>query len=198
MLHWLQKLHYSQLRLLLLPLFLICFGIGGESLTNQILSSSYVTTSKLQADKQTVKAQLAVNVLITAVEVEKERDNTVVEFQTGNSVLKKIRFVLPVTELNTAKTIIAQEMGQTQAKEILLPGRKMQVRFAFKVLGILAEIENKRGFTLVKVNTSNSILQNFELEYPVTDLHTIKTMLIQELRLSREDISKFISYRIKN
>ncbi|TWH39648.1 hypothetical protein CAL7102_08897 [Dulcicalothrix desertica PCC 7102] len=198
MLYWLQKLHYSQFTLLLLPLFLISFASCGESFTNQILSRSYNTTSKLQADKQTVKAQFAVNVLVTAVEVEKKRESTVVEYQTANSVLKKIRFVLPVTEVNTAKTIIAQEMGQTQAKDVLQVGRKMQVRSAFKVLGILAEIEKKRGVTLVTVNTANSILQNLEFEYPVTDLPTIKTTLIQQLGLSREDIARFVSYRVKN
>ncbi len=198
MLYWLQKLHYSLLTLLLLPLFLISFASCGESFTNQILSRSYNTTSKLQADKQTVKAQFALNVLVTAVEVEKKRDSTVVEYQTENSVLKKIRFVLPVTGVNTAKSIIAQEMGQTQAKDVLQVGRKMQVRSAFKVLGILAEIEKKEGVTLVTVNTANSILQNLEFEYPVTDLPTIKTTLIQQLGLSREDISRFVSYRVKN
>lgn len=198
MLHWLLKLHYSQFTLLLLPLFLISFASCGESFTNQILSRSYNTTSKLQADKQTVKAQFEVNVLVTAVEVEKKRDSTIVEYQTENSVLKKIRFVLPVTEVNTAKTIIAQEMGQTQGKDVLQIGRKMQVRSAFKVLGILAEIEKKQGVTLITVNTANSILQNLEFEYPVTDLPTIKTTLIQQLGLSREDIARFVSYRIKN
>ncbi|MBW4600481.1 MAG: hypothetical protein KME29_12985 [Calothrix sp. FI2-JRJ7] len=198
MLHWLQKLHYSQFTLLLLPLFLISFAIGGESFTNQILSRSYNTTSKLQADKQTVKAQFAANVLVTAVEVEKKRESTVVEYQTENSVLKKVRFVLPVTEVNTAKTIIAQEMGQTQAKDVLQIGRKMQVRSAFKVLGILAEIEKKRGVTLVTVNTASSTLQNLEFEYPVTDLPIIKATLIQQLGLSKEDIARFVSYRIKN
>ncbi|BDA75576.1 hypothetical protein CAL7716_097420 [Calothrix sp. PCC 7716] len=196
--YWLQKLHYSQFTLLLLPLFLISFASCGESFTNQILSRSYSTISKLQADKQTVKAQFAVNVLVTAVEVEKKRESTIVEYQTENSVLKRVRFVLPVTEVNTAKTIIAQEMGQTQAKDVLQVGRKMQVRSAFKVLGILAEIEKKRGVTLVTVNTANSILQNLEFEYPVTDLPTIKTTLIQQLGLSREDIARFVSYRIKN
>lgn len=196
--YWLQKLHYSQFTLLLLPLFLISFASCGESFTNHILSRSYNTISKLQADKQTVKAQFAVNVLVTAVEVEKKRESTIVEYQTENSVLKRIRFVLPVTEVNTAKTIIAQEMGQTQAKDVLQVGRKMQVRSAFKVLGILAEIEKKRGVTVVTVNTANSILQNLEFEYPVTDLPTIKTTLIQQLGLSREDIARFVSYRIKN
>lgn len=74
----------------------------------------------------------------------------------------------------------------------------MQVRSAFKVLGILAEIEKKRGITLVKINTANSILKSLEFEFPVTNLRAIKTTLIQQLGLSREDVSRFVSYRIKN
>jgi hypothetical protein len=66
------------------------------------------------------------------------------------------------------------------------------------ILGILVEIKQKEGVTLVTVNTANSILQNLEFEYPVIDLPTIKATLIQQLGLSREDISRFVSYRVEN
>jgi hypothetical protein len=125
MLHWLQKLHLSTLKLLLpLLVFLIGFGMTGEFLTNQLLSRSYNTVDKLLADKQTVKTQLAVNVLVTAVEVEKEQNYTTVEFKTGKSVLKKIQFEIPVTELNAVKEIIATEMGQKESAEILQTGKE--------------------------------------------------------------------------
>jgi len=39
-----------------------CFGLGGETLTNQLLSRSYGTVDKLQAD-QPMEMQLAVNAL---------------------------------------------------------------------------------------------------------------------------------------
>lgn len=116
MLHWLQKLHLSTLKLLLpLPLFLIGFGMTGEFLTNQLLSRSYNTVDKLLADKQTVKTQLAVNTLVTAVEVKKEQNYTTVEFKTAKSVLKKIQFEIPATELDAVKAIIATEIGQTES-----------------------------------------------------------------------------------
>lgn len=199
MLHWLPKLHLSTLKLLLpLPLFLIGFGMTGEFLTNQLLSRSYNTVDKLLTDKQTVKTQLAVNALVTAVEVEKEQNYTTVEFKTAKSVLKKIQFEIPATELDAVKAIIATEMGQTESAEVLQTGKMMQVRSAFKVLGILAEIEKKRGITVVKINTANSILKSLEFEFPVTNLRAIKTTLIQQLGLSREDVSRFVSYRIKN
>lgn len=197
--YWLQKLNLPTLRLLLpVPLFLIGFAISGEFLTNQLLSRSYDTVNKLQANKQTVKTQLAVNALVTAVEVDNELDTTIVEFTTEKSVLKKIRFEVPAKELNTIKAIIAQEMGQTEPASVLQTGRAMQVRSAFKVLGILAEIEKKRGVTRVKINTANSTLKNLEFEFPVASIRTIKSTLIQQLGLSKEDVSKFVSYRIKN
>ncbi|BAZ09065.1 hypothetical protein NIES4071_08710 [Calothrix sp. NIES-4071] len=195
----LQKLNPSTLKLMLpIPLFLMGFAISGEFLTNQLLSRPYNTVNKLQANKQTVKTQLTVSALVTEVEVEKEKDYTLVEFETQKSVLRKITFLVPATELNIVKAIIATEMGQTQPEDILRTGRTMQVRSTFKVLGILAEIEKTRGFTLVKVNTANSILKNLEFEFPVTNLRTIKTTLIQQLGLSSEDVSKFVSYQVKN
>lgn len=197
--YWLQTLPLSKLILLLpIPLFLIVFAISGEFLTNQLLSRSYDTVNKLQADKQTVKTHLTVSALVTAVEVDNELNTTIVEFQTDKSVLKKIRFEVPSTDLNTVKTIIAQEMGQTEPATVLQTGRTMQVRSAFKVLGILAEIEKKGGVTIVNINTANSTLKNLEFEFPVASIRTIKSTLVQQLGLSKEDVSRFVSYRIKN
>jgi hypothetical protein len=74
----------------------------------------------------------------------------------------------------------------------------MQLRSTVQVLGILAEIQKKRGFTKVEVNTANSILKSLEFEFPVTELSKIKAMMIQELGLSRENARMLVSYRIKN
>jgi len=53
-------LHSLRLKFWLpLPLLLIA-GLGGETLTNQLLSRSYGTVDKLQAD-QPMEMQLAVN-----------------------------------------------------------------------------------------------------------------------------------------
>ncbi|WP_258001517.1 hypothetical protein [Fischerella thermalis] len=138
------------------------------------------------------------NVLVTEVEIEKEQEFTEVELQTANSVLKKLIFKVPATELNSLKTIIAQEMGVSGEVNTLQADRQIQMKSAVQVLGILAEIEKKRGFTKVEVNTANSILKKLEFEFPVTELNSVKAMITQELGLSREDARMFVSYRIKN
>jgi hypothetical protein len=196
--HWLQKLHTFKIEFLLpLPLLLIAFGLGGESLTNQLLNRSYSTADKLQADTHTVEIQLVVNVLVTKAEIEKEQEFTLVELKTTNSVLKKLEFQVPVTKLNSVKAMIAQEVGQSPEVEIQA-NTQMQVRSTVKVLGILAEIKNKQGFTLVEVKTANSVLKKLEFEFPVTQLSSVKAMIAQELGLSDEDATMLVSYRIKN
>lgn len=195
---WLQKLHTLKIQFLLpLPLLLIAFGLGGESLTNQLLNRSYSTADKLQADTQTVKILLVANVLVTNAEIEKEQEFTLVELKTTNSLLKKLEFEVPVTELSKVKAMIAQEMGLSKEVEIQA-NTQMQVRSTVKVLGILAEIKNKQGFTLVEVKTANSVLKKLEFEFPVTKLSSVKAMIAQELGLSDEDAAMLVSYRVKN
>ncbi|MBW4686729.1 MAG: hypothetical protein KME40_16895 [Komarekiella atlantica HA4396-MV6] len=194
----LEKLHSLKLEYLLpLPLLLIAFGFGGESLTNILLSRSYPIINKLEANTQTVKIKLAANVLLTEVEIEKEPEFTEVELKTANSVLKKLIFKVPVAELSKVKAMIAQELGVSGEIETLEADTQMQVQSAVQVLGILAEIEKKRGFTKVEVNTANSILKKLEFEFSVTELSKVKAIITQELGLSVEDTRIFVSYRIK-
>ncbi|WP_225225390.1 hypothetical protein [Komarekiella delphini-convector] len=180
-----------------LPLLLTAFGLGGESLTNILLSRSHPIINKLQADTQTVKIRLAANVLLTEAEIEKEQEFTEVELKTANSVLKKLIFKIPVAELSKIKAMIAQELGVSGEIEIQA-NTQIQIRSAVQVLGILAEIEKKRRLTKVEVNTANSILKKLEFEFPVTELSSVKAMINQELGLSHEDAGMFISYRVKN
>ncbi|MGF1676464.1 MAG: hypothetical protein ACFCUV_22710 [Rivularia sp. (in: cyanobacteria)] len=197
----LQKLHSSNLEYLLpLPLLLIAFGFGGESLTNLLLSRSYTTTTvdKLQADTYTVMVNFAANVLITEAEIDREQEFTTVELQTTNSILKKLTFKVPATELSEVKAIIAQELGVSNKIQTLQPNTQMQVHSQVKVLGILVEIEKQRGLTKIEVNTANSALKELEFEFPVTQLNSVKAMIIQELGLSRENVRILVSYRIKN
>ena len=195
----LEKLHSLKLEYLLpFPLLLIAFGVGGESLTNLLLSRSYPTVEKLQSNTETVKIRLAANVVITAAEIEKEQEFTEVEISVENSILKKLTFKVPATELSKVKAMITQELGLSNEITTLQTNTQMQVRSTVQVLGILAEIQKKSGFTKVEVNTANSILKSLEFEFPVTELSEIKAMMIQELGLSRENARMLVSYRIKN
>ena len=117
---WLVKLHFLKLGFLLLPLLLIAFGLCGETLTNQVLRGSYVALDKLQADNSQPKVQFSVSVLVIAVEIEKERNITNVELNTTNSILKKLEFELPVTELSMVKAMISQELGLSPEQRRML------------------------------------------------------------------------------
>jgi hypothetical protein len=196
---WLLKLQSFKLEFLLpVPLLLIAFGLGGEPLTNLLLSRYYGTVDKLQADTHTLTMQLAANVRVIKAEIEKERDFTIVELKTANSVLKKLEFKFPATELSSIKGMIAEELGVSAEVETLQPNAQMQVQLAVKALGILAEIDKEQGFTKVEVNTADSVLKKLEFEFPVTELTSVKAMIVQELGLSPENATMLVSYRLKN
>ncbi len=193
----LEKLHSLKIEYLLpLPLLLIIFGISGESLTNLILSRSYPTVDKLQADTQTVNIQITANAVFTENEIEKEQEFTQVELRVVNSPLKKLTFRVPATELSKVQAMIAQELGLSGEIETLQVKTQTQVRPTVQVLGILAEIEEERGLTKVEVNTANSVLKKLEFEFPVTEISKVKAVIIEELGLSRENARILVSYRI--
>ncbi|WP_414585744.1 hypothetical protein [Scytonema sp. PCC 10023] len=196
---WLLKLQSFKLEFLLpVPLLLIAFGLGGEPLTNLLLSRYYGTVDKLQADTHTLTMQLVANVRVIKAEIEKERDFTIVELKTANSVLKKLEFKFPATELSSIKGMIAEELGVSAEVETLQPNTQMQVQLAVKALGILAEIDKEQGFTKVEVNTADSVLKKLEFEFPVTELSSVKAMIVQELGLSPENATMLVSYRLKS
>jgi hypothetical protein len=196
---WLLKLQSFKLEFLLpVPLLLIAFGLGGEPLTNLLLSRYYGTVDKLQADTHTLTMQLVVNVRVIKAEIEKERDFTIVELKTAKSILKKLQFKFPATELSSIKGMIAEELGVSAEVETLQPNTQMQVQLAVKALGILAEIDKEQGFTKVEVNTADSVLKKLEFEFPVTELTSVKAMIVQELGLSPENATMLVSYRVKS
>lgn len=195
----LQKIPFLKLEFLLpLPMLLIAFGISGESLTNQLLSRSYNTQNKLQADTQTVKIQRVINILITAIEIEQEQEYTQVELKTANSLFKKLDFKIPSTELSQVKALVAQELALDVELEPLQVNRQIQAKIEMKVIGILALIDRKQGFTKVEVNSANDRLKKLEIELPITQLNQVKSMLNQELGLSSESARSLVSYRVKN
>jgi hypothetical protein len=105
---------------------------------------------------------------------------------------------IPATELNKVKAIILEELGLSSEIATLQPHTQMQLRSTFQVVGILSEIEKEKGFTKVEVNTTNSILKKLEFEFPVTELSKVKTAIVQELELSRENARILVSYRVIN
>jgi hypothetical protein len=199
LLRWLERLHLLKIKFLLpLPLIVIAFGFGGESLTNLLLKSPYHTKDKLQADTHTLKIQLVLNVLISEIKTEifEAQNFTTVKIKNTNSTLKNFEFGVRATELDAVKAQIAQEL-ELPPKFKLQSNIKTQVKKDIKVLGILAEIQKKKGITRVEIKTANSILKSLEFEFPITELGQVKTTINKELGITSEDARIFVSYRLK-
>jgi hypothetical protein len=180
---------------LLLPL--VAFSLGGEQLTNQMLRRSYAALDKLQADNPHPELQLAVKAMIISTKFEKKREYTQVEIKTINSTLKALEFQFPATELSIVKAMLAQKLGLSPEVKNFPVGTQIQMQLAVNVAGILAAVEEERGFTTVEVKTANSVLRKLEFEFPVTELSQVKTAIAQELGLSPDSTEKFVSYRVK-
>lgn len=192
---WLLKSPSLRLSFLLpLPLLLVAFGVGGEYLTNQVLSRSYVALDKLQAENPHPQVQLDVEAVITKLEIEQEQESTQVEVYTKNSVIKNLEFELAIANSNTVKAMLAQKLGLSALE--MQVGTQLNTQLRFNVQGILAEIRKEQGFTKVEIKTTNSALKKVELTFPTTQLSQVKTAIAQELGLSREEARMLVSYRI--
>ncbi|MBE9167220.1 hypothetical protein IQ238_06640 [Pleurocapsales cyanobacterium LEGE 06147] len=98
---------------LFLPILGIAFWMGGEFLTDQVLSRPYDTTDEVEADTNT-QVQLAFNVVVIQVQIDRELGFTEVEVKTNDSELKKLEFQFPVTEFEQIEMILARELGLSQ------------------------------------------------------------------------------------
>lgn len=162
-----------------------------------MLRRSYAALDKLQADNPHPELQLAVKAMIISTKFEKKREYTQVEIKTINSTLKALEFQFPATELSIVKAMLAQKLGLSPEVKNFPVGTQIQMQLAVNVAGILAAVEEERGFTTVEVKTANSVLRKLEFEFPVTELSQVKTAIAQELGLSPDSTEKFVSYRVK-
>lgn len=198
MFHWLLKLPALPLKCLLpLPLLLIAFGLFGEQLTNQVLSLSFVGLDKLQAENSHLQVQLAVKATVVKAEIEKELEFTEVEIETTKSELKRLKFEFPNVTPSALQTILARAFNLS-SKTKLQSGTQIQGRFKFRVQGILADINKQQGKTKIEIVTIDSAIKELELEFPVTEIEQLKAILVQELGVSRQELSKLVSYRFNH
>jgi hypothetical protein len=109
--HWLKTLRSLWLEFWLpLPVLGILFWLGGNMVTNQVLSRPYTTVSKLQADTQQ-EVKLFVTVLLIKAEIDKNEGLTRVTVKTTDPELKKLEFEFLVTEASQVEALIAQKLG---------------------------------------------------------------------------------------
>src|SRR4028118_1361871 len=92
-----------------LPLLGIIFWLGGNFVTNQVLSRPYSTVTKLQADTQQ-QVQLSVTVLVIKAQIERSEGLTKVEVKTADPELKKLEFEFPVIQVNQVEAMVAQKL----------------------------------------------------------------------------------------
>jgi hypothetical protein len=108
---WLQKASSLNLDLyLLLPILAFAFWIGGELISNQVLSRPYGIVAELKADRRT-QIQLSFTVEVIQVLIDKNKGLTKVEVKTNDSELKKLEFEFFITEFEQVEKKIAQELG---------------------------------------------------------------------------------------
>lgn len=64
------------------------------------------------------------------------------------------------------------------------------------VLSINVEINRRKGFSIVKVKTANSVLKELKFEFPVTEFSQVEAAISQELGLSPYHVRRLVRYQI--
>ncbi|MEA5624151.1 hypothetical protein [Nostoc sp. UHCC 0251] len=184
-----------QVFLFFLPLLLvgIAFWAGGDFLTKQLLSLSYRTLDKLQADTLP-QVLLALNFTLIDLKIEPEENLTQVQIKTANSMLKRLELEIPNSKFT--EIAIAQKLGlYPQIKKLEL-NQQIKVKILLNLTAIKAKIEKKQGFSLVEVRTANNALKKLNFVLPVTEVNMLEVMTAQLLNLSLEDVRKLITYQV--
>ncbi len=112
---WLQQASSFNLDFwLLLPILAAAFWIGGELISDQVLSRPYGIITELKANQRT-QIQLSFTVQVIQVLIDKDRGVTQVKVKTNDSQLKKLEFEFPTTDFEQIKKAIARELSISQA-----------------------------------------------------------------------------------
>ena len=74
--------------------------------------------------------------------------------------------------------------------------RQSDIKLLVTVLAMNAEIDRRRGRTIIFVRTTDSGLNSLKYEFPVVHASQVETAIAQELEMPVETVRKLISYRI--
>lgn len=108
---WLQKAFSLNLDFwLLLPILALAFWIGGELISDRVLSRPYNIVTELEADRRT-QIQLSFTVQVIQVSIDKNRGVTQVKVKANDSELTKLEFEFPTTEFEQVEKAIALELS---------------------------------------------------------------------------------------
>lgn len=75
---------------------------------------------------------------------------------------------------------------------------ELGVKLPVTILAMNAEIDRRRGSTIIFVRTLDSSLNSLRYEFPVVEASQVETAIAQELKISVETVRKLISYRISD
>ena len=104
---WLQQASNLSLDFwLLLPVLALAFWIGGEVISNKVLSRPYDIVTELEANQPT-QVKLSFTVQVIQVLIDKNRGVTQVKVKTNDSELTKLEFEFPMTEFEKVEKAIA-------------------------------------------------------------------------------------------
>ncbi|HEY9627865.1 MAG TPA: hypothetical protein V6C84_11235 [Coleofasciculaceae cyanobacterium] len=73
---------------------------------------------------------------------------------------------------------------------------EVQLSFSVRIAAIDAEINRRTEITEVTVRTTDSILQELELDLQVTEFAQVEDALMQELGLTRDAVKRLTRYRV--
>ena len=108
---WLQQASNLSLDFwLLLPVLALAFWIGGEVISNKVLSRPYDIVTELEANQPT-QVKLSFTVQVIQVLIDKNRGVTQVKVKTNDSELTKLEFEFPMTEFEKVEKAIAFELS---------------------------------------------------------------------------------------
>jgi hypothetical protein len=184
--------------LFLLPLLLvgIMFWVTGDLVTKQLLSLSYRTLDKLQADTLP-QAQIKLNLTIVATEIEKEEKFTQVEIKTANSLIKKLEFEFPNSNSDFQELAIAQKLGLYPKIKKLEQNTQLQIELPITLKVIKAELQKQQGNSFVEIRTANEPLRMLEIVLPSAEVNIVEEMIAQLTNLPLEEVRKLIRYQVK-
>ncbi len=74
--------------------------------------------------------------------------------------------------------------------------RESGTKLSVTIATMNAEIDRRRGRTIIFVKTLNSSLRSLRYEFPVVQASQVETAIAQELKMPVEAVRKLISYRI--
>ncbi|RUR80201.1 hypothetical protein PCC6912_30610 [Chlorogloeopsis fritschii PCC 6912] len=172
------------------------FWVTGDLVTKQLLSLSYRTLDKLQADTLP-QAQIKLNLTIVATEIEKEEKFTQVEIKTANSLIKKLEFEFPNSNSDFQELAIAQKLGLYPKIKKLEPNTQLQIELPITLKVIKAELQKEQGNSFVEIRTANDPLRMLEIVLPSAEVNIVEEMIAQIMNLPLEEVRKLIRYQVK-